>query len=473
MNSTRTLTFLATAGLLTAAAAANLRCSSVRGLVPGKLGSAGAAAKLPSSSGAASGSPAKMAAAPKVAASADDPPEIKSIMRDLDDMESGAKGSGQIARFAAVSQDVGARLFYSDEVPVRTSPKLAALRDRYLALKKNLAAAAGGHASEAVGDGVPPKDRPTGDAERAAEDAVTACEATEKKAGYGAETDAREMAAQYAEYEQKLARARKVDAAAVKYRGAAIAVCELRVAQLRGANEDQYREEKAVVATERGCGRRMFSARAVMMGSKPGIYGRVSGSTSFSERVDCKQIPSGSKFPKDLKPAVDEFLDREKSDGSATSAGVVTFDGKFYTETDKEDLHVYKYADLTYFDKQMPFAANACGGKDAKLACEASGSQTARALNEIEFYVARADVHRKAGRADACKRLLGAAFSTSDAWRKDADEAKRSGKWQAGLKYKTKKGEVLTGDQIDAKIRALGKDADDRALGGACAKAGG
>jgi hypothetical protein len=435
-------------------------CGSVSGLVSGKL--PGGPPPLPS----ASAPPAPLA--PKVEASANDPMEIKSIIRDLDTMEEGTHGKGVIVRFGALSQQIGQQLFYSDELEVKTSPKLRSLRDRYLAINKQLAQSAGGHAPEVMGDAMPPKKTPEGDGAQAAEDAVSACEQVKKRAGYNAESDQKEMAARYVTYEQKLARAKKVDPAALKYRAGAIAACELAVAKLRGANEDEYREEKPVVATDYGCGEMQFSARAVMMGGRPGIYERVAGSSTYPEKVDCKKIPSANKYPHELKPAVDDFLQ-----GEATKAGgAIRFDGKYYTETDKEDLHVYKYAELTYLAKDMPFAANKCGGKDPKLACEASGSKTARALNEIEFYSARADVHRKAGRADACKRLLQTAYATYERWSKDYDDAQRGGKWVKGLTYKSHRGETLTDEQIVSRMKALGKAADDQALGGWCVKAG-
>jgi len=132
---------------------------------------------------------------------------------------------------------------------------------------------------------------------------------------------------------------------------------------------------------------------------------------------------------------------------------------------------VYTYADLTYFDKQMPFAANACGGNDPKLACEASGSKLARVFNEVQFYVARADAHRKAGQAPACKQVLQAAYALASGWRKEYDEDRRSPSWKTGLKYRSRGGEVLNEEQIAGRIDGMGKEADEKALGGFCASA--
>jgi hypothetical protein len=392
------------------------------------------------------------------------------IVRDLDEMEQGAQGNqnhNQLARFGDLSQGVGQQLFYSDDPAIKNSSELKSLQDRYLAINKQLAQRAGGHALEVMGDAVPPKKVTGSDGARVANEAVGACEAAKSRPGYTSERDQKEVAANYATYEEKLARAKRVDPTALKYRAGAIAACELEVAMLRSGNDDLYPGDKPVIATDHGCGEKWFSVRAVMLGTTPGIYEPVMGSETPPQKVDCKKIPSSNKFPKEFKQAVDDFLR-----GEGTKSGAIRFEGRFYTNTDKEDLHVYKYAELAYSAKDMSFDANRCGGTDPKLACEASESKSARALNEIEFYSARADVRRKQGYADACKRLLRTANATYESWSKEYDRLQSNGKWVKGLKYKTHRGETLNEEQLVSRIKTLGKAADDQALGGWCGKAG-
>jgi hypothetical protein len=439
MTSTRKQQSLALVSLIA------LGCAPVTGLVSAKMAGSGRSSRS-------------------------DQHKIDFVVRDLDEMEQGAQGDqnhNQLARFGDLSQSVGQQLFYSDDAAIKNSSKLKSLQERYLAINRQLAQRAGGHALEVMGDAVPPKKVTDSDGARVADEAVGACHAAKPRPGYNSANDQKEVTARYATYEEKLARAKRVDEAALKYRAGAIAACELEVAMLRSGSDDVYSGDKPVIATDHGCGEKWFSVRAVMLGTTPGIYEPVMGSETHPQKIDCKKIPSSSKFPKEFKQAVDDFLQ-----GEGTKTGAIRFDGKFYTDTDKADLHVYKYAALSYSAKDMSFEANRCGGTDPKLACEASESKTARALNEIEFYSARADVRRKQGDADACKRLLRTANTTYESWSKEYDRLQSNGKWVKGLKYKTHRGETLNEEQIVSRIKTLGKAADDQALGGWCRKAG-
>jgi hypothetical protein len=210
-----------------------------------------------------------------------------------------------------------------------------------------------------------------------------------------------------------------------------------------------------------GCGEIKYTLRAAQLGpAQWGTYG-------FQVRGDlyqtgCDKIPRKGK----LDPGFADAMDRVRTDYELGTDVVVAWDGKYWTEVDKEDLHTYRYADVVVYSPRFKLPSK-CGGTDLMLACEASSS-TATDYNRMVFFLQRADARRAEGKPDLCKRALENAIGNYRSARDFHDSATKDGRWISGLTYRVRGGEKLTEPQILAAIEQLGAKAQDETSKGYC-----
>lgn len=81
-----------------------------------------------------------------------------------------------------------------------------------------------------------------------------------------------------------------------------------------------------------------------------------------------------------------------------------------------------------------------CGKADDNLVCEASGSNTALALNIIHFRLDEARKAQKAGKKDVCRDASQVAAATSQGVTKYRTAQKVKKEWSDGLVYQTRAG---------------------------------
>jgi hypothetical protein len=395
------------------------------------------------------------AVAPKVAASEDDPHEIKSVMRDLDEMEKWSQEGGGL-RFGAVSAAIGKRLFLEKEDAIWNHSKHGKLKQRYLAIKVGFARAAGPRAVEIMADGMPLTEE-NSDAKEAMDAALRACSDLQKISNSEDRIPI---------YEEKLARAKKIDAKTLRANGNDVrfAICEHTLSDRKMDFEDEYVQEKAPegASEKKGCGKITWLADGVQIGSgKFAAYTRSAGGQSYSEEIPCGKVPAKDKFGTELARAVKEFKDYNKD----IKNPVFVVRSKSYIEESKNDYRLHRWQEIEAYSKSMPLRANPCGAE--KVFCEAGGSKGGRMFNELEHMMDRADVH--AGiRPARCKEHLKNAFKKWETFRDFRDGLKKSGDWVEGATYKTKKGEKLKEKDFVAKFEKLGTLADERALGDYC-----
>ena len=362
------------------------------------------------------------AAAPAVEESKDNPADVHNAIFYLDELEGALKAGGG-GRSDIVSDDMGRRLYWDVSDDVKSSRKFGALKKRYIALKLAFARRAGPRAVQLMGNAVPTENA-NQQAKKVFDEALQVCR-TMTSQGSTPEL--------MADYQAKLDKAQSIDAATLHADGIDIklATCELEMANKSLDQADDYVAEKpAQRGTTRGCGTFEFAVRQVKVGRGWGSWEYAMGSTSWAEKMSCHKLKKHGRQPHGARSAIADAL------GRADAKGVVTWNGKYTTQVDDDDLHVYRYATLNLYSRNIPFAKNACGGKGDKLVCEASGSRSATYYNHVSFYADRAAAHQKAGRTDRCTSMLKKAADEYRAFKQMHDEMTRSKSWTKGLHYK-------------------------------------
>jgi hypothetical protein len=238
-------------------------------------------------------------------------------------------------------------------------------------------------------------------------------------------------------------------------------------------NDDNYRGEGAADEQPeyRACGRIAFYFRSVQIGGDswgPPEYRPPTG----RQRVDCDSVPEEDDFAEELASGVAEYRKRNSDDGD----GPIVWDGKYEMKTDETDLRLYRFANLYHYSRKHTFQSP-CGEKDPKLTCEADSTQSRNSYlallhNELTYNLERADVRRKAGHADLCKKLLGYAVSKYDNMIElyEGLEKENDGSWVSGMTYRISGGKKLSEDELVAKIKSGGKRAKKRVKANWCAK---
>jgi hypothetical protein len=407
---------------------------------------------------------ASKAKSARVKVSDKDPIGIQNAADELEKMEA-ALEKGDVADYVQRQQFLFDDLASPSE-EVESSPRHKKLLAWMRALDLRAAAMAGGHAPEIMGDGKRFSDVDE-DAVKAAEEALFACEQAAKTSSHTSAEDIKTLGAAYADYEKKLARVNKIDKRATRYAKVGdgryvdmapkFVRCEAQSAALRMEFEDTAVREDRVGGRYKDCGYSDWVFVALHLGrNKFGPFEIDGVHTDNGRAYPCKKFPRRSKVPAPLVKAM-------KRDVVVKKGEIMTMVGDY--DVQRDGLDIKKYATIRLYSKETEINKSDCGETDPKVVCEASYSKNARAYNEVTHFHARAAVHRKAGRAARCKELLERARVTAEKWDKDRDENK-------GMRYKVNGGEVLSEEKITSAIEKLGSQADERAIGGWCAKSG-
>ena len=89
--------------------------------------------------------------------------------------------------------------------------------------------------------------------------------------------------------------------------------------------------------------------------------------------------------------------------------------------------------------------------------------EIALTYNRLAFLIGRAEAHRQAGHADRCKHMYDEARSTARRARRTRSVARRS-------QISTRNDGVMSASEMTAKLHAMKKQAEDRAIGAYCSK---
>jgi hypothetical protein len=405
---------------------------------------------------------------PRVEVSDDDPSEIREAAAEVEKMEEAL----ETGDFAAYGTAQGRAARSLDEDDAKESSKHKPLGKRIRALDVRFAAQAGGHAAEIMEDGERTREA-SADGLTAVKEALHACnQAAKATLSTDASGRAVELEEAYARYEKKLARARKVDARALRHVGKEadglgnhdhaldFALCEAEVTAKRLDHEDRDPVERYERTSTTQCGYYEWDFAA------PRLIG--GGFASFeldgvqednAYAYPCKKFPKKSKVPKALKGAI--------KDGLIVSRGeVLVMQGDFRVSETGDGL-VKKFATVRHYSKKTKIRTGECGESDPKIGCQNNSSPTALRYNQVSHYSKRAAAHRKVGRAARCKELLKKATDYAEDWARneangsnDADER--------FTRLKTIDG-IMSKAEAIAALKKLGSQADDRALGPWCA----
>jgi len=385
-----------------------------------------------------------------------DPAEVSNTERSLDAM-AGFLKTKRFDMYKMRHQEAERELYDNVSDTMKKHAKFGPMKDRLRALDAALVKLAGGHAAEIWGDGKRvAKASPDGLA--AAKDALGTCQ--------GVKAD---DPGSYKKYEDKLARAKKIEASALRYAGVEdgwsidmameLVLCEATVSAARVDAEDEPPNAMPTAKKYTDCGYSEYTMQALKIsGTKFGPWSLAGVPVTNGYPMECKKLPKAGKIPADVKKgALREF--------TLAKGDVLAMVGGF--DVQQDGLKIYKLATVRIYSKTTEITTNDCGEKDATLVCAGSGSRTADAYDRITHYVKRAAVH-KGKDIDNCKELLKKAYKTSEEWKDFQASAKKSGDWKTGLKYKTLADGVLTEDQITGKIRELGTKADEQSRSSYC-----
>jgi hypothetical protein len=241
--------------------------------------------------------------------------------------------------------------------------------------------------------------------------------------------------------------------------------CEARLVAVGDQFGDEYEPEVAGDAnTEVACGAMSWLADGVQVGGDFAPYSRTEGGAQVPEKMPCSKLKKKSKVPRELKAAVNEWKEYYEIDDA-----VFVTEGAPYVEEKEDDLRLHRYQVLVAYSKKFTFAGNPCGGRDEKLFCEAGGSKSARAYNEMEHHLDRARFH--AGRApDRCKQHLKAAVKGWEWFQSMMEEMKQNKKWVSGATYRSKKGELLKEKDFVASFEEKASSADEKLTAKYCSR---
>jgi len=394
--------------------------------------------------------------APALALAGGDPPEVSNTEHSLDAM-AGFLKTKRFDMYKMRRNEAERELYDNASDAMKKHAKFGPLKERFRALDAALIKAAGGHAAEIWGDGKrTTKVSPDGLA--AAKDALGACQSVKA-----------DDPGSYKKYEDKLARAKKIEAGALRYAGVEdgwsidvaleLVLCEATVAAARTAAADELPIATGNAKKYTDCGYSEYTMQALKIsGSKFGPWQLAGVPVTNGYPMECKKLPKTGKIPADIKKGALREFTLDKGDVLAMVGDI---------DVQQDGLKIYKLARVRIYSKTTEITTGDCGEKDTNLVCAGSGSRTADAYDRINHYVKRAAVH-KGKDIDNCKELLKRAYKTSEEWKDFQASAKKSGDWKTGLKYKTLAEGVLTEDQITGKIRELGTKADEQSRSSYC-----
>ncbi len=296
-----------------------------------------------------------------------------------------------------------------DEDDARESSKHKPLSKRVRALDVRFAAQAGGHAAEIMEDGARTREA-SDDGLTAVKEALHACnQAAKATLSTDASGRAVELEEAYARYEKKLARARKVDARALRHVGKDadglhdhaldFALCEAEVTAKRLDLEDRDPVERYERTSSTQCGYYEWEFAAPrLVGGGFGSFELDGVQEDNAYPYPCKKFPRKSKVPRALTGAIKE--------GIIVSPGeVLVMQGDFRV-SETGDGVVKKFATVRHYSKKTKITTGECGESDPKIGCENNSSPTALRYNQVSHYSKRAAAHPQ-GRP--CSSLQGAA----------------------------------------------------------------
>lgn len=99
---------------------------------------------------------------------------------------------------------------------------------------------------------------------------------------------------------------------------------------------------------------------------------------------------------------------------------------------------ISRWGIVLHCSKRHTYKATHCGGADDTLACELSGSKTAKAINVISWRLKQGKEYQGAGNKTGCAVTSWAAASTACFVKRMYAEGTKSGSWRKGLRYKTR-----------------------------------
>ena len=391
-------------------------------------------------------------------ASAGEPADVVNTERALTDMAGHLKAKN-FSLYKSRHQEAERELVDKPSDEMKKSPKFGPLKDRLRALDAALIKATGGHAAEIWNDGKRTS-KASADGIAAVKDALGACQQAKH-----------DDPGSYKKYEDKLARAKKIDAGAIHYEGEEdgwtidlpfdLLMCEAKIAAERGAAEDDLPIATGDRKKYTDCGYTEWHFEALKIsGTRFGPFQLAGVPINNAFAMECKKLPRSAKIPGDLKKAALAEFKLDKGDVLAMVGGF---------DFDQRGLQIFKIATVRLYSKTTEIETGDCGEPDPNLVCAGSGSRTADAYDRITHYVKRAAVH-KGKEADDCKDLLKKAYKESEEWKDFAADAKKSGDWRTGLKYKTRVDGVLPEDKITKQILELGGKADEQSRSSYCDK---
>jgi hypothetical protein len=342
---------------------------------------------------------------------------------------------------------------------LKSDPAFHGLEQRWAKLSTKAAAAAGGHSTEILGDGIVPAE----DKERGGlyDEVLVACHAAAKTSNTGTARDQKKLKDNYAAYEKALARAMRADPASVRHQGGHFRLfeCEWQIAQARSELGDNAVMEVSVAKTYKACGYDQYVLRRLKMGGRWGAWevDGVPGSNGYP--LDCKNHPRASKVSGNMPSLIRQEF---KYPGNA----VWTISGP--PTTAQDGLRIYQYQTIRVYGKDIIMQTSACGDTDKKLVCEASGSRLVKFFNAVAHSVARADAHRSAGEADRCKAMYKEARRDAEDGMGQYERARKRSDWDKTLKYKTRDDGVLSETKLVERLTELSNQADERSVGKYC-----
>ena len=409
--------------------------------------------------------------APRVKVSDDDPSEIREAAAEVEKMEEAL----ETGDFAAYGTAQGRARRSLDEDDAKESSKHKPLTARVRALDVRFAAQAAGHAAEIMKDGARTREA-SDDGLTAVKEALHACnQAAKATLSTDASGRAVELEEAYERYEKKLARARKVDAKALRHVGKDkdgtfshdhaldFAMCEAEVTAKRLDLEDRDPVERYERTSTTQCGyyEWEFAAPQLIRGGF-GSFELDGVHTDNAYPYPCKKLPKKSKVPKTLKAAIKEGI-------IVSSGEVLVMQGDFRV-SETGDGVVKKFATVRHYSKKTKITTGECGESDPKIGCANNSSPTALRYNQVSHYSKRAAAHRKVGRAARCKELLKKAADYAEDWARN----EANGSNDADEKFtriKTIDG-IMSKAETTTALKKMGSQADDRALGPWCTGGG-
>lgn len=115
-------------------------------------------------------------------------------------------------------------------------------------------------------------------------------------------------------------------------------------------------------------------------------------------RIDCALIPPITDAPADIISVMKEFV------AWLEPADVISMEGNFQYQAG-DDGQLTRVGTARVYRRNAALGTNKCGGEAGKLTCAAEGSKLAGAIDLAKHYMTRADVYRKKGNVDRCKKM--------------------------------------------------------------------